>query len=188
MAPQNLYRPQPQFAHDEVRRYATAIHLVRTEQIVATLQAVGAPRWALSASALACKGQLVDPDRRPTRRFPELVSGFNDVACARGSRWADVPIEAVLETPFAYECLVAAIGTEPTSLHLADVLRVVSQRFTFDGSIDPSIGAPVVQFLIWACPVLTDIQDQGTWGLREDVHHHGEHGEEAGTASSVVHA
>src|SRR4051794_17906531 len=31
----------------------------------------------------------------------------------------------------------------------------------------------------WACPVLTDIQDQGTWGLREDVHHHGEHGEEA---------
>lgn len=40
----------------------------------------------------------------------------------------------------------------------------------------------------WACPVLTDIQDQGTCGLREDVHHHGEHGEEAGTASSVVHA
>ncbi|MET8360245.1 hypothetical protein, partial [Micromonospora sp. NPDC005171] len=31
----------------------------------------------------------------------------------------------------------------------------------------------------WACPVLTDIRDQGTWGLREDVHHHGEHGEEA---------
>jgi hypothetical protein len=28
----------------------------------------------------------------------------------------------------------------------------------------------------WACPVLTDIRDQGTWGLREDVHHHGEHG------------
>jgi transposase len=34
----------------------------------------------------------------------------------------------------------------------------------------------------WACPGLTDIQDQGTWSLREDVHHHGERGKEAGTA------
>ena len=40
----------------------------------------------------------------------------------------------------------------------------------------------------WACPALTDIRDQGTWGLREDVHHHGEHGEEAAAASAFVHA
>ncbi|MFY1623562.1 transposase [Micromonospora sp. WMMD735] len=33
---------------------------------------------------------------------------------------------------------------------------------------------------------MTDIQDQGTWGLREDVHHHGEHGEEAVAASAFV--
>jgi transcriptional regulator with XRE-family HTH domain len=39
----------------------------------------------------------------------------------------------------------------------------------------------------WACPVLTDIRDQGTWGLREDVQHHGERGEEAVTASALVH-
>ncbi|MER7283097.1 hypothetical protein ABT369_52590, partial [Dactylosporangium sp. NPDC000244] len=40
----------------------------------------------------------------------------------------------------------------------------------------------------WACPVLTDIRDQGTWGLREDVRHHGEHGEEAIEAAAGVHA
>lgn len=39
---------------------------------------------------------------------------------------------------------------------------------------------------LWACPVLTDIRDQGTWGLREDVQHHGERGEEAVAASAVV--
>jgi hypothetical protein len=39
------------------------------------------------------------------------------------------------------------------------------------------IGGPMMAALAgWACPVLTDIRDQGTWGLREDVHHHGEHG------------
>ncbi|MER7009748.1 hypothetical protein ABT297_42840 [Dactylosporangium sp. NPDC000555] len=40
----------------------------------------------------------------------------------------------------------------------------------------------------WACPVLTDIRDQGTWGLREDVQHHGERGEEAIEATAGVHA
>ncbi|MET8372744.1 hypothetical protein ABZU42_23835 [Micromonospora profundi] len=45
-----------------------------------------------------------------------------------------------------------------------------------------------VLICFWACPVLTDIRDQGTWGLREDVHHHGEHGEEAAAASAFVHA
>jgi hypothetical protein len=40
----------------------------------------------------------------------------------------------------------------------------------------------------WAYPVLTDIQDQGTWGLRKDVQHHGERGKEAIAAAAGVHA
>jgi hypothetical protein len=148
LAPHNVYRRQPQFAHDEVRRYATAIHLVRSGQIVGTLHAAGVPRWALSAVTLACKGHLVDPARQPEQTFQELVSGFNDLGNIQGARWADVPIEAVLETPAAYECLKTAAGTAPTDLQLADVLRVITQRFTFNGTIDPSIGAPVARLLI----------------------------------------
>jgi hypothetical protein len=148
LAPHNVYRRQPQFAHDEVRRYATAIHLVRSGQIVGTLHAARVPRWALSAVTLACKGHLVDPARQPERTFRDLISGFKDLARAHGSRWADVPIEAVLETPAAYECFKAAIGTAPADLQLADVLRVIMQRFSFNGAIDPSIGAPVARHLI----------------------------------------
>ncbi|WP_346535610.1 ATP-binding protein [Micromonospora sp. DPT] len=148
LAPHNVYRRQPQFAHDEVRRYATAIHLVRSGQIVDTLHAAGVPRWALSAVSLACKGHLVEPARQPERTFRELVSGFKGLARTHGSRWADVPIEAVLETPAAYECLKAAVGTTPAELQLADVLRVIMQRFSFNGAIDPSIGAPVARHLI----------------------------------------
>ncbi|WP_230554382.1 ATP-binding protein [Salinispora arenicola] len=148
LAPHNVYRRQPQFAHDEVRRYATAICLVRSEQIVGTLNAAGVPRWALSAVALACKGHLVDPARQPEQTFESLISGFKDLARAHGSRWADVPIEAVLETSAAYECLKTATGTAPANLELADVLRVITQRFTFNGAIDPSIGAPVARLLI----------------------------------------
>ncbi|MEV4845108.1 hypothetical protein AB0K20_18075 [Micromonospora matsumotoense] len=148
LAPHNVYRRQPRFAHDEVRRYATAIHLVHSGQIVGTLHSAGVPRWALSAVTLACKGHLVDPIRKPERTFRDLISSFKDLARAYGSRWADVPIEAVLETPTAYKCLKAAIGTAPANLQLADVLRVITQRFTFNGSIDPTIGAPVARHLI----------------------------------------
>ena len=148
LAPHNTYRQHPQFAHDEVRRYATAIHLVHSGQIVDTLEAAGVSRWALSAVTLACKGHLVEPGRRPEQTFRDLVWGFKGVASAHGSRWADVPIEAVLETPAAYECIKTAIDSEAVGLQLPDVLRVVQQRFSFDGFVDPSLGTPVARYLI----------------------------------------
>lgn len=148
LAPHNTYRQHPQFAHDEVRRYATAIHLVRSGQIVDTLKAADVPRWALSAVTLACKGILVAPTCQPGQTFRDLLWGFNSVASAYGSRWADVPIEAVLETPAAYECIKTAIGIGAVDLHLPDVLRVVQQRFSFDGFIHPALGTPVARYLI----------------------------------------
>ncbi|AXH94726.1 ATP-binding protein [Micromonospora aurantiaca] len=148
LAPPNIYRQHPQFAHDEVRRYATAIHLVRSGQVADTLQAAGVPRWTLSAVTLACKGLLVDPARQPERTFRRLVSGFHRIAGAHGSRWADVPIEAVLDTPAAYECIKTTVDTGTDDLQLSEVLRIVRQRFSFDGFVHPALGAPVARYLI----------------------------------------
>ena len=148
LAPYNPYRRHPQFAHDEVRRYAAAIHILRTEQIAATLQGADVPRWSLSAATLACKGHLLDPSRRPEQAFQGLVADFKGIASAHGVRWADVPIEAVLETPVAYQCIKTAVDTGSVGLQLLDVLRVVQQRFSFDGFIHPVLGAPVVRYLI----------------------------------------
>ncbi|MFD4971540.1 hypothetical protein [Streptomyces sp. NPDC058424] len=148
LAPASPYRGQPDFAHDEVRRYATAILLVRSQSPTELLQAAGAPRWALSAATLACKGLLKAPDARPVRMFIELRSQLQVFAAAHGPRWSDVPVEAVLETPFAYECLKSACTDQSVGLVLGDVVRVVQQRHKVNGLVDRLITSPVVQVLL----------------------------------------
>ncbi|MEW1871046.1 ATP-binding protein [Streptomyces caelestis] len=148
LAPPSRYRNQPEFAHDEVRRYATAILLVRGQSPTDLLQSAGAPRWALSAAILACEGLLKAPDARPVRKFIELSSQFEVFAAARGPRWTDVPVEAVLETPFGYKCLKSACTDQSVGLVLGDVVRVVQQRHKVNGLVDPLVTKPVVQLLL----------------------------------------
>lgn len=159
LAPPSRYRNQPDFAHDEVRRYATAILLVRGQSPTELLQAAGAPRWALSAATLACEGLLKAPDARPIRKFIELRSQFEVFAAARGPRWTDVPVEAVLGTPFAYECLKSACANQSVDLVLDDVVRVVQQRHKVNGLIDHLITKPVVQILL---------DEKNPWDVSED--------------------
>ncbi|MER8060066.1 MULTISPECIES: hypothetical protein [unclassified Streptomyces] len=148
LAPPSRYRNQPDFAHDEVRRYATAILLVRDQSPAELLQAAGAPRWALSATTLACEGLLKAPDARPVRKFIELRSQFEVFAAARGPRWSDVPVEAVLATSYAYECLKSACTDQAVGLVLGDVVRVVQQRHKANGLVDRLVTNPVVQLLL----------------------------------------
>ncbi|MFC6067103.1 ATP-binding protein [Streptomyces ochraceiscleroticus] len=159
LAPPSRYRNQPDFAHDEVRRYATAILLVRGQSPVDLLQAAGAPRWALSAATLACEGLLKAPDARPVRKFIELRSQFEVFAAARGPRWTDVPVEAVLETPFAYQCLKSACTDQSVGLVLGDVVRVVQQRYKVNGLVDRLVTNPVVQFLL---------DDENPWDVSKE--------------------
>ncbi|WP_420099068.1 NACHT domain-containing protein [Corynebacterium sp.] len=143
LAPHSSFHHLPQFAHDEVRRYATAMHLVRRSDIPNAVASAGTPRWALSAATLACKGRLSDPSAAPATVFTSMVGGFRDVALSSGARWADVPIEAVFDTDSAYACLRVTVRKEPANLELKDVIRVVQQRLAVDGFIgraaDPAI-------------------------------------------------
>ncbi|MFD9716420.1 hypothetical protein [Streptomyces sp. NPDC059076] len=159
LAPASPYRDRPEFAHDEVRRYATAILLVRGQSPTELLEATGAPRWALSAATLACKGLLKAPDARPVRMFIELLSQFTTFAATHGPRWTDVPVEAVLETPFAYECLKSATTHQSAGLALGDVVRVVQQRHRGNGLVDRLITKPVVQVLL---------DDKKPWDISKD--------------------
>lgn len=148
LAPANPYREQPEFAHDEVRRYATAILLVRAQDLTQVLAGSVVPRLALSAAALACQGLFKDSTVQPERRFLDLLGKFQAFASKHGARWADVPVEAVLETPRAYECLKGALADKETVLELADVVRIVVQRHKVGGLIDPVVANAVVRILL----------------------------------------
>lgn len=148
VAPANPYREQPEFAHDEVRRYATAIVLVRARDLTQVLAGSAVPRLALSAATLACKGLFKDASLPPERRFLDLLGKFRAFADEHGPRWADVPVEGVLETPKSYECLKAALADNTTGLKLADIVRIVVQRHKVGSVVDPAAANAVVRILL----------------------------------------
>ena len=94
------FRIGPEFAHDEVRRYAVARLLEADRDPAARILQAGAPRWALGAARLACQRLLAEPDTvaTPLRgRFASLQASFDLlVEQGHGSRWGDVPGEAML--------------------------------------------------------------------------------------------
>ncbi len=90
----------PEFAHDEVRRYAVARRLLADSDPTAKLLHAGVPRWALGAARLACQAQLAAPDTATNPlhgRFARLQAAFDALVDAgHGERWGDVPGEALL--------------------------------------------------------------------------------------------
>jgi len=150
LAPPSVYDSRPQFAHDEVRRYATALTLFRAGDITGVLESAGVPRWAISAAQLTCHGQFVRGNADPSATFTQAAAAFMTVGIEHGARWADVPIEAALESPQAFEYLKSVQpGTASASAPgLEDVMRVVEQRHTVDGVLEVQCGESVVRVLL----------------------------------------
>ena len=99
-SPEDPFKIGPEFAHDEVRRYAVARLLLAAGNLTSKLVAAGVPRWSLGAARLACQALLAAPDTptNPLRgRFARLQGVFDDlVEDGHGDRWGDVPGEALL--------------------------------------------------------------------------------------------
>jgi KaiC/GvpD/RAD55 family RecA-like ATPase len=93
IAPANLLKPRPEFGHDEVRRFATAVRLAQAESVTGTLRASGPARWAMSAAKLACEGKLARA-ADPHVELAALVAQFDALGDASTVRWKDVPLEA----------------------------------------------------------------------------------------------
>ncbi|MGJ9372246.1 hypothetical protein [Nesterenkonia sp. CF4.4] len=149
VAPENLRKAEPEFAHDEVRRLATAVRLIRTESFTKTLKASGPARWSMSAAKLTCKGKLADAND-PHAELASQVAQFGALGDESTPRWKDVPLEAALEMPNAYDLLRHMFASSAASSDdvLATFVRVVSLHQRYDGMIDVPRGEPVVRLLI----------------------------------------
>jgi hypothetical protein len=148
----NPWELVPQFAHDELRRYAVARVLLADGDPVARLKAVGAPRWALPAARLACQAQLAISETGGLDRFARVQTAFDSlVEAGFGARWGDVPGEALLAlgnpVPLlkdAWPTLTAGDGAG-----LLRLLRLLRQRHQDEnGIVDPVVAEPLIERLL----------------------------------------
>lgn len=150
----NPWQVLPDFAHDEVRRYALARVLLANGDPAAALLAAGAPRWALPAGRLACQALLAQPDHpdNPLHgRLGRVQAAFDGlVAGGHGARWGDVAGEALLTLgdpgPLLTDAWAALRGQDAAGL--GRLLRLVDQRHRRDAFIDPVVAEPVVALLL----------------------------------------
>jgi hypothetical protein len=150
----NAWELLPQFAHDELRRYAVARALLADQDPVARLTHVAAPRWALPAARLACQAQLTAPPKEEplAERFRRVQAAFDSlVEAGYGARWGDVPGEALLTigdpTPLLKEAWPALEADDAAGLRR--LLRLLHQRHQDDsGIIDVVVAEPVLERLL----------------------------------------
>lgn len=145
----------PEFAHDEVRRYAVARLLLSDNEPTARLLDAGVPRWALGAARLACQALLTAPDtpKNPLHgRFARLEAAFGAlVSAGHGERWGDVPGEALLTLgnpdPVLRDCWADLRGEKDKGLQ--QLGRLVDQRLRDETGL-VRIGAvePIVTLLL----------------------------------------
>lgn len=149
VAPRNLMKVESDFGHDEIRRFATAVRLAQAESLTATLQASGPVRWAMSAAKLACEGKLARATD-PNVELAAQVEKFDELGDESTVRWKDVPFEAALEMPNAFELLndMVLAGPERSDEVLAMFIRVVSVHHRHDDMVDVARGEPVARLVV----------------------------------------
>jgi hypothetical protein len=144
----------PEFAHDLVRAYAVARHLLATRDPAGSLREIGAPRWVLPAARLACELLLSDAgtsENPSAGRFARVQATFDDLAASgHGERWADVPTEALLAIAHPLAVLKDAwkILREGEATGVRRLLRVLQLRHQRKGILDPIIAEPVIMQLL----------------------------------------
>lgn len=167
VSPEDLRKPRPTFAHDEVRRFATAVRLVQAPSIAQALEASGPKRWSMSAAKLACEGLLADASHANV--LAALVTQFESLGAKSSVRWRDVPFEAALEMPNAYELLRHLVDANPAQRNavLTTLVKVVSLHQRHNEMVDVSRGEHVVRLLLDGGQQLWERDDEAFQLLRE---------------------
>ena len=154
-SPEAPFQIGPEFAHDEIRRYAVARLLLASERPASRLLEAGAPRWSLAAARLACQvwlGRLGTSIPPLSGRFVGLQASFDLlVAAGHESRWGDVPGEALLALADP-EALLRDAWPEllaDGAAGLRRLARLVDQRLG-DGNVVVDVGAvePIIDLLL----------------------------------------
>ena len=145
----------PEFAHDEVRRYAVARLLLDGDTPASRILQAGAPRWSLSAAQLACQAWLQRPHTAKTPltgRLDTLQESFDRlVRTGHGTRWGDVPGEALLSLARPRRVLRDAWPglLADDAVGLRRLARLVDQRLRDKSGIVNHIAvAPVIELLL----------------------------------------
>ncbi len=154
----------PEFEHDEVRRYAVARLLLVGRDPASRITGAGAPRWSLAAARLACQALLAEPDASANPlhgRFAALQASFDAiVAAGYGTRWGDVPGEAMLKLGNPNPVLRDAwpVLQADDAAGLRRLARLVDQRLCTDGVLDIVAVEPIITLLL---------EDSAPWRHRE---------------------
>ena len=145
----------PEFAHDELRRYALARLLLVDGDPTSKLLEAGAPRWSLAAARLASQAWLARP-RTATAplwgRFAVLQASFDAlIEAGHGARWGDVPGEALLTLADPGALLRDAwpeLRTDDNA-GLRQLARLVDQRLRdSDGIINLAAVEPIITLFL----------------------------------------
>ena len=154
-SPEAPFQFGPEFAHDEVRRYAVARLFLIGDSPASRLLRVEAPRWSLAAARLACQAWLGRPGTSMAPlagRFVALQAYFDALAAAgHGSRWGDVPGEALLALADP-EALLRDAWPEliaDGAAGLRRLARLVDQRLCDgNGVVDVIAVEPIIALLL----------------------------------------
>ena len=154
-SPEAPFQIGPEFAHDEVRRYAVARLLLAGDSPASRLLRAGAPRWSLAAARLACQAWLGRPGTSMAPlagRFVALQASFDAlIAAGHGSRWSDVPGEALLALADP-EALLRDAWPEliaDGAAGLRRLARLVDQRLRDgNGVVDVIAVEPIIALLL----------------------------------------
>ena len=154
-SPSELFIVGPEFAHDEVRRYAVAGLLTTDDGPGPRLLRAGAPRWSLPAARLACQVWLAQPhtETLPLRgRFAALQESFDRlVEAGHDSRWSDVPGEALLSLADPDAVLRDAWPDlrAKNDAELGHLARLVDQRLRDTNNVINTIAVePIIRLLL----------------------------------------
>ena len=145
----------PEFAHDEIRRYAIARLLLASDNPASRLLKAGAPRWSLAAARLACQAWLAQSDSSAVPRkgrFVKQQASFDTlIEAGHASRWSDVPAEALLKLANPAPLLQDAwpeLRAEG-AVGLRRLVRLINQRHKDkSGVMDVVTAEPIVNFLL----------------------------------------
>lgn len=135
----------PEFASDLVRDFSLARLLVLEGW--APLDAAAAPRWAIRAARLACQGRLLRAGPERDRERQLLTAEFAELSNRHGTRWAEIPAEALLTLGDARGALEEAWPalTGASREELTTLLRLAGQRYTEAEIGDTVVLAPLVE-------------------------------------------
>ncbi|WP_421118565.1 hypothetical protein ACE2AJ_14470 [Aquihabitans daechungensis] len=182
----------PAFKHDLLRSYSVARYLLSDRSPATRLLEVGAPRWALPASRLACEIVLSAPDeaRHPLAgRFQRLQQAFEAItADGHGERWTDVPSEALLAVAHPTPIIEDAWPTltQGKAPGLQRIIRVLHGRHQSEGFLDPVVAEPVVRQLLRSDRLPARLSDEIAELIRDWLRSHVLRGTVAGQATRLA--